>query len=100
MIYETETFDRQSVSSTGWTVQIRSKSHAHLIYRSRWQGSYDGAHYIAPLPEEVIAALDNIDGRDTDRPNLDTTIHTWLDDALFYNYRDEWRMIRRGTLVQ
>lgn len=87
-----QTYNPYDCTSTGYDIEIRDDGTMRLTSRSRWQGSRDGQVYIVPTPPEIIAALNAGD----DEPDLETAVSDWLSTQ----YKEDWRMIRKGHVVQ
>ena len=91
-------------NNCGPVVAFRPRStKAHITYRSRWVGGYDGAEYLAPYPAAVAAALqrDLAGEPHGHEPDLETAVDDWLTDCGVgvLDAPETWKRIRKGSRV-
>lgn len=108
-IAELSTRNPQDCTSTGYDFTLYADGHVSAVYRSRWQGSRDGARYITDAGAVDLSDWDEADP-DSDAEAL---LAGWLGigpDGIIEDPIEEergergnqrtWRRTRAGVLVQ
>lgn len=88
-------FDPRDMCSTGYTFTLYEDGHVSAEYRSRWQGSRNGARF--------VTGPGFVDLRDLDSDDIDNDAEARLTEAIRHARPDEdseWRQTRRGHVVR
>lgn len=91
-IARTATFDELDCTKTGYIVTLYSDGHLAAEYRSRWQGSRDGARYVTE-PGHIYHGAGAQEA-------LDTWVATYFSAGHDLEADPDWRRVRRGRVVR